>query len=188
MIYIIDLIEKLKIMIGGVFILHCTPHYPAAILTYSASSHLRIMVRNSKPSASASADSGPLSDTLDVSGLADEWDQCDDIRDRLRDGQGLIDKEAVLEDVRGCVISASLLVPILTRMSLKESKPLPPITELRVEIEKVFLKNKRVQSPELVDEVVKASWRVKKFCGFVKMKTRREEVSTVTRTKLKEDF
>ncbi len=138
------------------------------------------MPRNSKSNGGAD----PPSEALDVSGLAEEWDQCDDIRTRLRDGEGLIHKDAVLEDVRGCVLSASLLVPVLTRMSLKESKPLPPITELRGEIETVFVKNKRVQSPELLEEVVKASWRVKKFCGFIKMKTRREEVSTVTRTKL----
>ena len=146
--------------------------------SYSASSDLRIMGRNLKTPAAEPAD------TLDVTGIAEEWDQCDEVRDRLRDGQGLIHKDAVLEDVRGCVLSSGLLVPVLTRMSLKESKPLPPITELRGEIEKLFVKNKRVPSPELVDEVVKGSWRVKKFCGFVKMKARREEVSTVTRTKL----
>ena len=145
---------------------------------------LQTMPRNSKPNGGSDADTAPSADALDVSGLAEEWDQCDDIRDRLRGGEGLIHNEAVLEDVRGCVLSSSLLVPILTRMSLKDSKPLPPITELRVEIEKLFVKNKRVSSPEQLEEVVKASWRVKKFCGFVKMKTRREEVSTVTRTKL----
>lgn len=36
------------------------------------------------------------------------------------------------------------------------------------------------ECPEQEHDVVKASWRVKKLCSFVKMKTRREEVSTVT--------
>ena len=161
---------------------------PFSILSSLKLAVLQAMVRsNSKSSGSGFPTLAELplnGETLDVSGLAEEWDQCDDIRGRLRGGEGLIHAEANLEDVRGCSLNSSLLVPILTRMSLKESKPLPPITELRVEIENLFVKNKRVSSPEQLDEVVKASWRVKKFCGFVKMKTRREEVSTVTRTKL----
>ena len=123
-------------------------------------------------------------DTLDITGLAEEWDTCDDIRERLRDGGELIHAEATEENVRGCTLSASLLTPLLTRMFLKESKPLPPITALRIEIEKLYVKNKRHTTPEQFNEVVKASWRIKKLCGFVKMKARRSEVSTVTRSKL----
>ena len=116
--------------------------------------------------------------------MADEWDQCDDIRERLRDGGDLIHPEATSEDVKGCVLVASLLTPLLTRMFLKDSRPLPPIMDLRIQIEKLYVKNKRHTTPEQLSEIVKASWRVKKFCGFVKMKTRRHEVSTVTRSKL----
>ena len=65
-------------------------------------------------------------------------------------------------------------------MSLRECRPLPPIDELRAEMEKLYTKNKRGTSPEDQEEIVKASWRVKKMLGFVKMKCRREEVSTVT--------
>ena len=123
-------------------------------------------------------------DILDIAGVADEWDQCDDIRERLRDGGDLIHPEATSEDVKGCVLVASLLTPLLTRMFLKDSRPLPPIMDLRIQIEKLYVKNKRHTTPEQLSEIVKASWRVKKFCGFVKMKTRRHEVSTVTRSKL----
>ena len=117
---------------------------------------------------------------LDISGVADEWDGCDDVRDRLRNGQYILGSEAVQDDVQGCCSCSSLLVPILTRMSLRDGKPLPPIDELRAEMEKVYAKNKRGVSPEDQDEIVKSSWGLKKMLGFAKMKCRREEVSTVT--------
>eukprot|EP00435_Cladocopium_sp_Y103_P008116 s1972_g2.t1 len=111
-------------------------------------------------------------------GVAEEWDGCEDVRARLRDGGNLIHPEALQDDVQGCCFNSSLLVPLLTRMSLKDGKPLPPIDELRGETEKTYHKNKRGMSPEDQDEIVKAAWRVKKMLGFVKMKVRREEVST----------
>ena len=139
------------------------------------------MVNSKGPVVPAAQLSG---DILDIAGVADEWDQRDDIRERLRDGGDLIHPEATSEDVKGCVLVASLLTPLLTRMFLKDSRPLPPIMDLRIQIEKLYVKNKRHTTPEQLSEIVKASWRVKKFCGFVKMKTRRHEVSTVTRSKL----
>ena len=119
-------------------------------------------------------------DVLDVSGVGKEWDQTDDIRDRLRKGASIIHEEAKQDDVSGCCYCSTLLVPILTRMSLKESKPLPPVDDLRAEIEQIYSRNKRGTTPEDQEQVVKASWKIKKLCGFVKMKCRREEVSTAT--------
>ena len=117
---------------------------------------------------------------MDISGLSEEWDGCEDIRTRLRDGLPLIHPEATRDDVQGCARNASLLIPLLTRMASLESKALPPVDDLRGEIEKVLHRNKRGNGLEEADLIIKSSWRVKKLCGFVKMKARREEVSSVT--------
>ena len=119
-------------------------------------------------------------DELDCEGLAHEWDSCEDIRGRLRDGLSIKEPDTS-ENVSGCAANASLLVPILTRMSLKDGRPLPPIHPLRDQLDKLMCKNKRGETPETAKEVIDTSWSLKKMCGFVKMKTRREEVSTASR-------
>lgn len=119
-------------------------------------------------------------DELDCEGLAQEWDSCEDIRGRLRDGLSIKEPDTS-ENVSGCAANASLLVPILTRMSLKDGRPLPPIHPLRDQLDKLMCKNKRGETPETAKEVIDTSWSLKKMCGFVKMKTRREEVSTASR-------
>lgn len=117
-------------------------------------------------------------ETLDVTGLAEEWDSTEDIRDRLRAGHHLTHTECPNGDVPSCVKNSGLLIPILTQMSVLDTRPLPPIDDLRTEIEKIFNKNKRETTAEAADDIVKASWSLKKLCGFVKMKVRRKEVST----------
>ena len=117
---------------------------------------------------------------LDLEGLCHEWDSVDEIRDRLRDGEPLKVKDTS-ENVVGCASNSSLLVPILTRMTLMEGKPLPPIHPLRDQIDMLMCKNKRGETPEAATEIVNTSWTLKKMCGFIKMKTRREEVSTAAR-------
>lgn len=117
-------------------------------------------------------------EVLDISGISDEWDAEEEIRGRLRDGLPLCNPDAP-DNVQECCAVSSVLIPILTRMAVSNTKPLPPIEVLRSEVETLMTKNKRGDSPELVQDVVKSAWRVKKLCGFVKMKARREEVSTV---------
>lgn len=116
--------------------------------------------------------------TCEIAGISDEWDSAEDIRGRLRDGLPLCNPEG-MENVPECCAVSSVLIPVLTRMSVLDTKPLPGIDALRSEVETLLTKNKRGDSPELTQEVIKSAWRVKKLCGFVKMKARREEVSTV---------
>ena len=121
----------------------------------------------------------PPLEVLDVKGLCEEWDACEEIRDRLRQGHTFLHPDTK-DTVDGCCKNSAILVPILTSMAVLEFKSLPPVDPLRVEIDDLLVKNKRGNAPEQENDVVKASWRVKKLCSFVKMKTRREEVSTVT--------
>lgn len=117
-------------------------------------------------------------EVLDIAGISEEWDSEEDIRGRLRDGMPLLNPDSP-ENVQECCAVASVLIPVLTRMAVMNTKPLPPIDPLRSEIEILMTKNKRGDAPELGQDVIKSAWRVKKLCGFVKMKARREEVSTV---------
>jgi hypothetical protein len=137
------------------------------------------MVRNCKVKSFVEDAASPT-EILDVAGLCAQWDECEDIRSRLRDGESFIHPEGKNDDVQGCCRNASLLIPILTRMAALEGKPMPPVEPLREQIDELMTKNKRGNAPEECEEIVKASWRVKKLCGFVKMKCRRAEVSCVT--------
>ena len=99
---------------------------------------------------------------MDISGISEEWDGCEDIRTRLREGLTFIRPEATRDDVQGCARNSSLLAPLLTRMASLENKPFPPVDDLRDEIEKLLHKNKRGNGLEEADLIVKSSWRVKK--------------------------
>ena len=86
-----------------------------------------------------------------------EWDGCEDIRDRLRNGGDLLvfagDKK-VGDNIPSEVANASVLQPFITRMSLLDSRPLPAVDALRDEVEAVFLKNKRGETPEDKPDVI----------------------------------
>ena len=54
----------------------------------------------------------------------------------------------------------------------------PDVSPLREEISNLYVKNKQDKSVEHED-VIEESMIIRKMCGFVKMKVRREEVSVV---------
>ena len=121
-----------------------------------------------------------VSESLDLATLHTEWDGCEDIRDRLRDGGGLL-VDGKGEDINVVVSNSSVLQPLVTRMSLCQSRPLPNVDALRDQVEQVYLKNKRGQTPEDQPDVIAISWRLRKLLGYLKMKVRRREVSSVPR-------
>lgn len=116
---------------------------------------------------------------LDIKGLHLEWDSSEKIRDRLRDGGELLEGSTG-EDIPTCVKNEEVLQPLVTKMSLTTTRPLPAVESLRDEVESVYLKNKRGTVPEDMPNVVTLSWRIRKLLGFIKMKVRRREVSSVT--------
>jgi hypothetical protein len=115
---------------------------------------------------------------LPIDGLHLEWDANKYIRDGLRAGEELL-PDGKTEDIPACVAASLVLQPLITRMSMTEHKPLPNVDKLRDEVEKVYLVNKRGQTPEDQPDVISASWRIRKLLGFLKMKCRRGEVSSV---------
>lgn len=118
-------------------------------------------------------------EVLKIEDLSQEWDSHHQIRTRLRDGEGLLsDEKGESETIPSAVANHAVLQPFLVRMSLTQTRPLPAVEDLRSEIEKCYLQNKRGQNPEDRPNVVSIAWRIRKLLGFVKMKVRRREVSS----------
>ena len=117
---------------------------------------------------------------LDIKSIHLEWDQCEEIRNRLRDGIHLLTlpdgKNG--EEIPSVTCSLHVLQPFITRTSLLETRPMPSIDALRDEVEAIYLRNKRGQTPEDQPDVIGMSWKIRKMLTFLKMKVRREEVSS----------
>ena len=109
-----------------------------------------------------------------LEGLASEWDSDESVREDLRLGKPLIAEVSEKQvDIQMPSKYNRLLLPVLARMRMA-AKKLPSIDSFRSEIRAIMTKNKRDPSDEDVD---KFSWLIRKNCGFVKMKCRRQEVS-----------
>ncbi len=133
--------------------------------------------RNKKP---AGRPKNVVQEVLDITRLHIEWDSSEEVRDRIRDGQELlIDGKG--EDIKAVLSNINALQPIITRMSLTQSRPLPIVEQLRSEVEALYLKNKRGENPDDQPDVVAISWRIRKLLTYLKMKVRRQEVSSVPR-------
>ena len=138
------------------------------------------MVLNKKPNKGQRYRGGrpksTISETLDLNNLHGEWDASEDVRERLRSGQGLL-VEGQGEDIPAVLANLSVLQPLVTRMSLSETRPLPIVEPLRDEVESVYQKNKRGSYQDETPDIIGLAWRIRKLLGFIKMKVRRHEVS-----------
>ena len=128
---------------------------------------------------------GPSSNALDIIDIHLEWDGDADLRQRLLDGGSVMAPGPCCEDISTCLKNRALLAPILTKMASHESRKVPPIDSLVDEILRLLGRAKRGPETENQSDVIsKSSSAIKKLCGFVKMKCRRREVSTVTGTQI----
>lgn len=117
---------------------------------------------------------------LDLETLSSEWDSDPTIRERMRDKVGMLHPDSSSgEDIPTCVLNKELLIPLLSRMSMTEKKPLPGIHDLLASVESLLTLHKRPPKPEDFDDNMALSWRIRFMLGFVKMKARRQEVSKV---------
>ena len=119
-----------------------------------------------------------------IKGLAHEWFGIEEIRNRVLDGGPVMAEGTVVkhESIPNCVRNDALLEPILQRMCITEKRPLPSIDDLRDEVGTLLTLGKR-HGEDLVTLVEETGQTIKKLCGFVKLKARRQEVSTATRFK-----
>ena len=120
----------------------------------------------------------PPRNVLNIDDIHLEWDADAELRQRLLDGGSVMAPGPCCEDISTCLKNRSLLAPILFRMASNESRKVPPIDPLLEEIQRLLSRAKRAEvDSELIS---KSAGAIKKLCGFVKMKCRRREVSTVT--------
>lgn len=118
------------------------------------------------------------SETLNLEGLVSDWDSCECIRERMRNHDLLLDTTGG-EDIAACVKCEAVLWPFLTRMSLLQTRPLPQVEPLRCAVQSFFETCKRPSTTEDEANIVSIGWKIRKLLGFIKMKVRRGEVSTV---------
>ena len=118
--------------------------------------------------------------TCSISGIGQEWDLLPGVRARLRDGGGLLEPETVMkrEDVKVCALNKEVMFPLLRSMHAS-SRQLPSLNDLRDEIHAALTLNKR-HGDDLTSLIEETAHQLKKYCGFIKAKVRRHEVSTAT--------
>ena len=119
----------------------------------------------------------------DIEGVHVEWDEDTELREFLREGGRILEPPSC-QDISTCLKNASMMRPVLTRMSLKEKRDLPGIDQIKSEIELLLQKNKQGLECEYLD-ISKRAMFFKKLLGFVKNKVRRREISTATRLRLR---
>ena len=116
---------------------------------------------------------------VDVTMLPDEWASCAELRKMVRDtGKILPDNCCDTLDIPTCVKCTDVLVPLLTRMSLHDERPVPAAEPLRDALSEMFRQNNRIEEAANVGDIVSVGWQIRKLLGFIKMKCRRKEVST----------
>ena len=146
-------------------------------LWYPRRSQSNMVLNNAKKKPSGRPKS-EKQELLDLKNLSMEWDANEEIRNRLREGSGLL-VDGKGEDIPSIVANLGVLQPFITRMSLTTTRPLPLVETLRDEVEAIYLRNKRGSNPEDVPDVIGIGWKIRKMLTYVKMKVRRREVSSV---------
>lgn len=120
---------------------------------------------------------------VDVSGLANAWENDPEIRGRIRNGGTLLHpetKDKIL--VKTGSLNGPVLRPICEMMAavsdtIEEGKvsPSPAVEDLREEVKTVMEMGKQEVTFQQIDKV---AWTVRKFIAFLKLKIRKREVST----------
>ena len=117
---------------------------------------------------------------LDIQGVHLEWDGDEKLRERMREGKSILEEGTdKIVDIQVCVKHQEYLIPLLARMAHLPGKILPSVEDLRNEMVKFLEVNKRMVDSD-VKMIVDSAAHVKKLCGFVKTKARREEPSRAT--------
>ena len=116
---------------------------------------------------------------FDCTNLAEEWDQSEDVRSRLRKKGALVANILKSRDstIAQCVANVPVLVPLLHRLSCCRLK-LPEIDGLREQCAKAYALASRTPSEDTVDD---DGWELRKMLRLVKRKAKREEVSMESR-------
>ena len=121
-------------------------------------------------------------------GLAQQWEQNSELRDRIRTEKVLLKgqegDEICAASRANAVQNAMVLQPVLVRMQ-EQSRRLPHLDDLKVEIETVYEKCAHSPGEKLV---YTSSVELKRLTSFIKRRVQRKEVTKdlgITKPKLK---
>lgn len=113
---------------------------------------------------------------MDCLGLAREWENISELRDRIRDQKRVLiypTGDTYCKTTRQNAVSNSLVVkPVLKR--LQENPRLPHLEDLIVEVTTLF---EKCGLPIGEKAPYKVTVEVKRLCGFVKRRATRKEVT-----------
>ena len=119
--------------------------------------------------------------TFDCTGLGAELEKDGIIREHLHQKGAVLFEDGYSESIKNaCQDPVFQALQILClRTAVTEGHPQPPVGPLRDELELLY-KKCGAQSAE--SAIVNDSWCIRKFMTFIKMKVRKEMVSTVSCT------
>ena len=122
--------------------------------------------------------------TFDCTGLAVDLEKDDVIREHLRKAGAVLCPEGLNCELikNACEDPAYQVLKIVSLQTAEvEGHPQPAVGPLREELERTYKKlNVQIDEPTVVND----SWCIRKFMTFIKMKVRKQKVSTVARINL----
>lgn len=121
---------------------------------------------------------------FEASGLGQEWDVVDVLRDRMRGGHNLLLGTLHEFTVQRACKNIDVLTPVLVRCAEANLRT-PEVECLRAEIQSFYQMHQRTESEDTIDDL---AWEVRKLLSFVKRKTQRKEVSTAPGLQLSSCF
>ena len=116
---------------------------------------------------------------LNIDGLFNEWENQRPIREYLQEnGSALFPDHMTEPNVKATCHPhiVALVSPVIQKMKDTPGMPQPCVDPLR---EQISLLYKKLSKQVAETQVVQDSWCLRKFLGFVKMKTRIHKPSTV---------
>ena len=114
---------------------------------------------------------------FDATGLSKEWDETENLRQRIRNGHPMLAGTMNEYSINRCCINIAVLSPLLVRSTACGHKR-PEVENLRDEVSTFLSMNHRPDAGD--DEIDDAAWELRKLLTFLKRKAQRKEVSTVT--------
>ena len=119
---------------------------------------------------------------LDVSTLAEELESQSEIRSYLREEDKLdLFPDAITDQTvkHSCYSQVHALLKVMLKKTVSTpGMPQPPIQPLREQVQLLYQKCGRTPEDKTV---IQDSWCIRKYLGFIKMKTRKGKVSTEPR-------
>ena len=115
---------------------------------------------------------------MDCTGLALEWEKCEECRTRIREHKKALTCQEgetfCMANRPNAIGKRMFLIPMLKKLAKCERFHLPHMEDLRMEVQTLF---EKCGSPSQAKLVYQTSVELKKLCGFIKRRVARQEVT-----------